>query len=636
MSSQRICGLFLQRLLCALGLAWSFLLCTAAWAQDQVLEKAYWTDTSGIASFDQAQAASYTPYTGVLSKGFNPHVQWVRLKIKGVPESLSSTLVLRIRPVYLDSIALFDPLQLSAAEPIRATGDLSPWQSTEFESLHHTFQIPSSPQTREVWLRLSTQSTQLLHVEALTPRDMLHEEHGLWLVYSALLALIMTFLAWVFLAWIKDRDPLNGVFVLRQLVLLLYTASYLGYHRILWAEVMSPPALDFFYNCLVLLTTALSAFFEYRFLSEYRMPRWGHWLFRGLLTFSGLAMCFLMVGATRQALSLNMLLNAAALICMLVVALRVRLPEPDSVPANSYQLPKSVVIGYYLLIMAVLATSILPSLGLLQGTMLAIYGVLMYGLFSGLVMTSLLIVRSRQLERIRVEAANSLFLSRQQLALEQKRRQEQTQLLSMLMHELKTPLAVIDMAVSTRSPDPRTSGYVSRAVSNIKGILDRCIQTDRMVEREFKLHIETVNLSSQLKQWLLERSDGKQRIISHITPDLLLNTDVQCIQIIVNNLIDNALKHGDSQSQLQVLLTQQVGAGGQPGLQLAISNSPGASGWPDAEQLFAKYYRSSSAQHQSGTGLGLFLSHTLSTQLGGTLRYRPAAQTIRFELWLPI
>ena len=62
MSSQRICGLFLQRLLCALGLAWSFLLCTAAWAQDQVLEKAYWTDTSGSASFDQAQAASYTPY----------------------------------------------------------------------------------------------------------------------------------------------------------------------------------------------------------------------------------------------------------------------------------------------------------------------------------------------------------------------------------------------------------------------------------------------------------------------------------------------------------------------------------------------------------------------------------------------
>ncbi len=635
MFSYRTCGLCLQRVLFALAMTWAFLWCSAAWSQDQVLEKAYWTDTSGSASFDEAQAATYTPYSGVLSKGFSPHVQWVRLKIKGVPETVSSTLVLRIRPVYLDSIALFDPLQMSAAEPIRVTGDHSPWQSTEFESLHHTFQIPTSPEAREVWLRLSTQSTQLLHVEALTPRDMLHEEHGLWLIYSALLALIMTFLAWVFLAWLKDRDPLNGVFVLRQLVLLLYTASYLGYHRILLADVMSPQALDFFYNCLVLLTTALSAFFEYRFLSDYQMPRWGRWLFRGLFIASGLAMSLLVVGATRQALSVNMLLNAVALLCMLVVALSVRLPKPDLAPANSYQLPKPAVIGYYLLLMAVLATSILPSLGLFQGTMLAIYGVLMYGLFSGLVMTSLLIVRSRQLERIRVEAANSLFLSRQQLAIEQKRRQDQTQLLSMLMHELKTPLAVIDMAVSTRNPDARTSGYVSRAVSNIKGILDRCIQTDRMVEREFKLHIETVNLSNHLKQWLHERSDDGPRISSHITPDLILNTDVQCIQIIANNLIDNALKHGDSQSQVQVLLTQQEGEGAQPGLALSVTNNPAASGWPDADQLFAKYYRSSSAQRQSGTGLGLYLSHTLATQLGGALRYRPDAQTIRFELWLP-
>jgi signal transduction histidine kinase len=68
---------------------------------------------------------------------------------------------------------------------------------------------------------------------------------------------------------------------------------------------------------------------------------------------------------------------------------------------------------------------------------------------------------------------------------------------------------------------------------------------------------------------------------------------------------------------------------------LSVTNNPGASGWPDADQLFAKYYRSSSAQLQSGTGLGLYLSHTLATQLGGTLRYRPAAQSIRFELWLP-
>lgn len=635
MSSHRPWGLSLQCLWGLICLALAMWGPTAALAQDHVIEKAFWTDTSGTASFDQARAAHYTPYTGVLSKGFSQHVQWVRLKIDGIPASVANTLVLRIRPVYLDSIELFDPAQLTPSASMRVTGDLTTWSSTEFESLHHTFQIPAHPVPREVWLRLSTNSTQLLHVEALTPRDMLHEEHGLWLVYSAMLALILTFLAWVFLAWLRDRDPVNGVFVLRQIVLWLYTASYLGYHRILMAGVLEPPAQDFVYNSLVLLTTALSVLFEYRFLREYLMPRWGYWLFRTLLLSSGVAMSLMILGATRSALSLNMVLNAVALLSMLMVAWRVRLRHSGDSHTHSYQLPKFAVVSYYIVLIAVLALSILPSLGVLQGNMLAIYGVLLYGLFSGLFMTSLLIVRSRQLERIRLEEANNLFLSREQLAIEQKRRQDQTQLLSMLMHELKTPLAVIDMAVSTRSPDAQTSNYVTRAVSNIKGILDRCIQTDRMVEREFKLQLQIIHLSDQLQQWLLDRPESAERITAQIEPKLQLSSDMQCIQIIVNNLIDNAFKHGDAQATVQISLGGQVSHDGQAGVVVSVSNQPGSSGWPDAEKLFGKYYRSSSAQRVSGTGLGLYLSHKLAEQLGGGLRYRPDSQYIRFELWLP-
>jgi signal transduction histidine kinase len=303
--------------------------------------------------------------------------------------------------------------------------------------------------------------------------------------------------------------------------------------------------------------------------------------------------------------------------------------------ASNYQLPKPVVISYYLVLIAVLALSILPSLGVLQGSMLAIYGVLMYGLISGLFMTALLIVRSRQLERIRIEAANSLFLSREQLAIEQQRRQDQTQLLSMLIHELKTPLSVIDMAITNRSTDAQSSGYVTRAVSNIKSILDRCIQTDRMVEREFMVQAETLDLSNQVEHWLQDRNHSNESIVHKIAPGIVLYSDMQCIQIITNNLIDNALKHGDVQSQVQITLIQHASQDHRAGLLLSVINQPGPSGWPDADQLFTKYYRSSHAKRQSGTGLGLYLSYKLAARLGGELRYRPDSQHIRFELWLP-
>jgi hypothetical protein len=44
---------------CALAL---LLLPGASWAKDYILEKAYWTDATASASFEQAQLASYTPY----------------------------------------------------------------------------------------------------------------------------------------------------------------------------------------------------------------------------------------------------------------------------------------------------------------------------------------------------------------------------------------------------------------------------------------------------------------------------------------------------------------------------------------------------------------------------------------------
>jgi signal transduction histidine kinase len=68
---------------------------------------------------------------------------------------------------------------------------------------------------------------------------------------------------------------------------------------------------------------------------------------------------------------------------------------------------------------------------------------------------------------------------------------------------------------------------------------------------------------------------------------------------------------------------------------LRISNLPGPSGWPDVDKIFAKYYRSGGAQRRSGTGLGLYLSRSMAERLGGTLRYIPDQQNIRFELWLP-
>ena len=631
-----------------LWIAFAFYCPLAALAQDHISETAYWTDTTGTASFEQAQLAEYTPYKGVLSKGFSHHVQWVKLRINAVPsdsgsgsdsvgiKGSSDKLVLRIRPVFLDNITLYDPLDLSQGKSTRITGDRTPLRSTEFESLHHAFVIQAHDAPRHVWLRLSTSSTQLMYVEALTLRDTLREEHGLWLAYSALLAIIFSCLMWVFISWLQDRDLVNGVFVLRQTVLLIYTACYLGYHRILLDGIFSAQQQDAFYSWTLLFTTMLTFIFEYRLLQEYAIARWGHHVLRAELTASLLAMLFMLIGRSDLALPLNTLLVGLGILSMFAISLFIRGSAPtEALSSGLYLLPKRTIVAYYGFALVLLAVSIMPSLGLTRGMLISVYGVLLYGLLSGLVMTSLLVVRSRQMEKLRRKQANHLYLSQEQLAIETRRRQDQSQLLNMLMHELKTPLAVIDLALKDHAVGDKAQSYVGRAIDNMKSILNRSVQTDRLVDRPFEIKAQSFDLSTQIQQWVQDIPQADGRVSCQLVSVAQVQTDLQCMQIIISNLIENALKYGDSQQPVEVALKNQNHADGRHGWCLQVTNAMGAVGRPEAEKVFTKYYRSALAQRQSGTGLGLFLAHNLAQQIGAELRYQPTNTHVCFEVWLP-
>lgn len=609
---------------------------SSGWAHDYVLEKSYWTDFSDEASFDQARNANYTAYRGVLSKGFSSHAQWIRLKIDGAPVDSASTLVLRIRPVFLDRITIYDPIELQAGKEPRVTGDRTPLESTDFDSLNHIFVISAQQHPRYIWLRLNTTSTQLIQVEALLPREMLREEHALWLSYSALLATLLSCILWVAISWLQDRDPVNGAFVVRQSVLFIYTACYLGYHRVLLEGVLSAPAQDLLYCWVLLMTTCLTFVFEFRFLSEFKIPVWGKQALRACICVSAGLMLLLLTGYRELALLGNTTLTGVGVLLMLLTAVGIEQDGAEIMNSNiKYRLPKPFILGYYSFVLFVLGVSIMPGLGLIEGSTLSIYGVLLYGLLSGIFMAGLLIVRSRQTERFRRDQANRLYLSQEQLTLEKSRRLDQSQLLNMLMHELKTPLAVIEMAIRDRLRSDKNQTYVSRAVENMKSILNRCVQTDRMVDRSLDIQLQHFDLAVQLQQWIKDNHQFGERIQLLCPPMAIVLSDMQCVQIIVTNLIENALKYSDQTHNVTITLGWINDRAEQPHVCLKVQNLVGPTGYPDEQRLFEKYYRSAVAQRQSGTGLGLYLSHNLATQLGGSLSYHRVENHICFELCLP-
>ena len=114
-----------------------------------------------------------------------------------------------------------------------------------------------------------------------------------------------------------------------------------------------------------------------------------------------------------------------------------------------------------------------------------------------------------------------------------------------------------------------------------------------------------------------------------------LHTDYQCLRIVSNNLIDNALRYSAADQPIRITVEARSIESGTSGTTITVSNTPGIASWPEAEKVFHKYYRSTGAKTISGTGLGLFLVQSICTLLGGTCTYEPDDTHVKFKVWLP-
>jgi signal transduction histidine kinase len=244
-------------------------------------------------------------------------------------------------------------------------------------------------------------------------------------------------------------------------------------------------------------------------------------------------------------------------------------------------------------------------------------------------------VRANQHRKASIQIEQDFALSTQQVALEKIRREEQNQMLTMLMHELKNPLAVIDLAQHA-SDDAKTKDYVSRSVLTIRNVLDQCMSADRLSDGKLTIQKQNVDLVDLIDELTGENPNDAHRIeLNFLANTHALNTDYQCLRIVLNNLIDNALRYSDASQPIHISVDAQSNDAGTLGTAIIVSNTPGIASWPEADKVFHKYYRSTGAKTISGTGLGLFLVRSICDLLGGQCTYEPDDTHGKFKVWLP-
>jgi len=609
----------------------SALLLGQAWAGELITERAYVQDPTAQKSLQEIVTEVATPYNGVLSRGYTSAAIWVRLQITPPPGAKADDdIVLRVRPFYLDEIRLFDPLDQSGKT--RVVGDAVHPPNEEFVSLSHTFVVPAGDQPRIIWLRVKTISTSLINVEAFTRDEMASSEFKLNLAYFGVLATIGMFALVVLINWANHRDTIYALFVVRQIYYFFYVASLFGLHRLVFAD-MSDVNMDAMFSWEVILATALSFLFEYRFLHEYELSPWGKALLNGLMVGSITVFVLMALGYIRTALYINMLLNGISLFTWLAISILFIDGHKVQARKDKVLLSKRVVVAYYFSINAASVFSVLPYLGFMRGSEFAVNGLVIYTLCSSLFMTALMQLRANKQRAMQTEYEKNLLLSEQAVALEKSRREEQTHLFHMLMHELKTPLSIIDMAMLAKNDQQTTSSYVGRAVGNMKAILDRCVKADKLTEGNVDIRLTQIDLGQYIQNFLQERTGPEVTWVP--IHNVHVQTDTQFLDVMLNNLLDNADRYGDKQEPVDVHVATKCNEAGAPGVSITVSNRPKFSSWPDPDKVFQKYYRSASAESQPGTGLGLYLVRALARLVGGDCLYLPNDKYVRFELWLP-
>jgi K+-sensing histidine kinase KdpD len=298
-------------------------------------------------------------------------------------------------------------------------------------------------------------------------------------------------------------------------------------------------------------------------------------------------------------------------------------------------LSKNWVVSYYAALNIVLFISVLPLLGIIKGSEYTFTGMVFYAFCSSLLMTALMQFRINKLRNIHSEYENRLLLSEHRIILEKNKREEQTHLFHMLMHEIKNPLAVIDMALLANNDQRTTSAYVSRAVNSVKDILDRCFKANRLSDGNIDVKLTKIFLADFFDQLFLSKNWQRNAFQLDVTELLIVTADLQLLGIVLSNLLDNALRYGDPQMPVDVAAKIKSNKSGIAGVSIVVSNRPGIASWPDPDKVFKKYYRSAGAEAQSGTGLGLYLIRTLANLMHGDCNYVPDDKNIRFELWLP-
>jgi len=229
------------------------------------------------------------------------------------------------------------------------------------------------------------------------------------------------------------------------------------------------------------------------------------------------------------------------------------------------------------------------------------------------------------------------------LVADEERKRQQQNFLMAVTHELKTPLASLNIYLDTLrsakiSPEKKDKALprMKQDILRLEKLVDDILEAGRLDRQEYRLANEPVSLSELVTECLNDLANRPLDVPLQVNRDLvngaMITGDRRAIKRAVTAVLDNAAKYHDGKrAELDVAL--EVGDG-----RVVLTVTDGGIGFSrrDAEAIFDRFYRvgSEMTRKYAGSGLGLYLCREIVRAHGGdvTAESRGAGMGSTFTL----
>jgi signal transduction histidine kinase len=187
---------------------------------------------------------------------------------------------------------------------------------------------------------------------------------------------------------------------------------------------------------------------------------------------------------------------------------------------------------------------------------------------------------------------------------------DQRQFISMLSHEVRSPLAVIGattelLAVHLREQPQHQPllQRVQRGVARLSNFFDSCLTQDRVYSRSYTLtpvDLDVVDLIRMACESAEALADGHQLKLDLPPVPVVLSGDAVLLRIVVANLLVNAFKFSPAGSLVTVRLARLDAH-----CRMEVEDQGPGVPAKDRIAIFQKYRRGGAAERLPGAGLGL-------------------------------